>query len=56
MRPTPWMQLEAGGGWRSGIDASMGVGVSAGRLTWTLHGRSALNGRNVSLATGFTLR
>lgn len=56
MRPTPWMQLEAGGGWSSGIDASIGVGVAAGRLTWKLDGRSALNGRNVRLATGFALR
>lgn len=55
MRPAPWVQLEAGGGWSSGIDASIGVGLFAGRLTWKLDGRSALNGRNVTLATGVAL-
>lgn len=56
MRPAPWVRLEAGGGWSSGIDASIGVGLSTGRLTWTLDGRSALSGRNVRLATAFGLR
>jgi hypothetical protein len=56
MRPVPRMRLEAGGDWRSGIEASMGLGVSEGRLTWRLHGRSARNGRDVSLATGLPLR
>ena len=55
MRPAPWMDLEAGGGWSSGIDASVGVGVSVGRLTWTLDGRSSLSGRNVRLASGLAL-
>jgi len=54
-RPVPWVHLEAGAGWSSGIDGSIGVGVSVGRLTWTLSGRSALSGRNVRLASGFSL-
>lgn len=55
-RPVPWIQLRAGGGWSSGIDLSLGLGLTAGRLTWKLDGLSALNGRNVRLATGFALQ
>jgi hypothetical protein len=55
-RPTSWIRLEAGGGWSSGPDATLGLGLSAGRLTWTLHGRSALDGRDVRLATGIAIR
>lgn len=55
VRPLSWMHLEAGGGWSSGIDGSVGVGLSVGRLTWTLGGRSALSGRHVRLATGVAL-
>lgn len=56
MRPVRWLELEAGGGWSSGIDVSIGVAASAGRLTWKLDGLSAVNGRNMRLATGLTLQ
>jgi hypothetical protein len=55
-RPASWLLLDAGGGWSSGIDASIGLGVAAGPFTWKLEGLSALNGRNMRLATRFAVQ